>query len=391
MLSAFTKLDIPGVDWVIMSEMDEEEAFAPAQLLSETLLISSVSVAALMLGLAVLLSWWYSARLTNPIEQLEKEIGEIETHSDLSKRLHSESGHVTGGIADSLNNMLEKLHGIVKMVADSSASMGDASSNMSDVSTVTSRDIVTQKDETDRVVEAMEKMLSTVTDIAATADEANGAAKEANSQASQGNNVVMSATRSIGELATEVRQASDVIAKLASEADNIGGVLDVIRGIAEQTNLLALNAAIEAARAGEQGRGFAVVADEVRTLASRTQESTEEIQKMIEGLQSGAREAVSVMEHGQQQAEVSVTQANEASAALQKITDTIARITGMNERIAHASSEQRSVSNNVTESINRISGISDGTTANARKTEQASGELNRLASDLRSAVSQFKL
>lgn len=390
-LSAYTKLDIPGVDWVIMSEMDEEEAFAPAQTLSETLLLSSVSVAGMMLGFAVLLGWWFTSRLTNPIQRLEAEIGEIETHSDLSKRLHITSGHVTGGIADSLNKMLEKLHGTVNMVADSSVSMTDASSGMSDISTVTSKDVLAQKEETDRVAVAMEKMTATVADVATTADEANSAAKEANTQANQGNSVVTSATRSIGELASEVQRASDVIAKLASEADNIGGVLDVIRGIAEQTNLLALNAAIEAARAGEQGRGFAVVADEVRTLASRTQESTEEIQKMIEGLQTGARDAVSVMEHGQQQAEVSVTQANEASDALQKITDTIAQITQMNERIAQASSEQRAVTDNVTKSINRISTISDSTTSNARKTEEAGVELNRLASDLNSVVSQFKL
>ena len=390
-LSAYTKLDVPGLNWAIMSEMDEEEAFAPASYLSQTLLISSITVAGAMLGLAVLLGWWFTGRLTNPIRQLEKEIGEIEANSDLSRRLHSKTGDVTSGIAESLNNMLEKLHRIVNMVAESSVSMAGASSNMQDISKVTSGDILKQKQETDHVSNSMQKMTDTVSDVASNADEANSAAKEANTQASQGNSVVTSATKSIGELAGEVQRASDVIAKLANEADNIGGVLDVIRGIAEQTNLLALNAAIEAARAGEQGRGFAVVADEVRTLASRTQESTEEIQKMIEGLQTGARDAVSVMEQGQQQAEVSVNQANEASAALEKITETIADITKMNERIAAASNDQRAVTADVTRSVESISSISDSTTSNAQKTEGASVELSRLASDLQSAVAQFKL
>ncbi len=390
-LSAYTKLDIPDLDWVILSEMDEREAFAPAQYLSQTLLISSVSVAGLMLGVAVLLGWWFTVRLTSPIQRLEHEIGEIEAHSDLSRRLHSNKGDVTNGIVASLNNMLGKLNGIVSMVAQSSVSMADASSHMSDISTVTSKDVLKQKQETDRVAEAMQKMTGTVADVAANADDANSAAKEANTQANQGNNVVISATQSITELAGEVQRASDVIARLANETDNIGGVLDVIRGIAEQTNLLALNAAIEAARAGEQGRGFAVVADEVRTLASRTQESTEEIQKMIEGLQTGARDAVSVMEHGQQQVQVSVAQANEASEALQKITRAMAEITRMNEQIAAASGEQRVVTDDVTRSIDSISTISDSTTSNAQQTEQASVELNRLSSDLKLAVEQFRL
>lgn len=297
-LSVYTRLDVPGLDWVIMSEMDEQEAFEPANRLSQTLLISSASVAGLMMGVAVLLGWWFTTRLTSPIQRLELEIGEIEAHSDLSKRLHGDKGDVTSGIIESLNKMLEKLNGIVSMVTKSSVSVTDASSNMFDISTVTSKDVLKQKEETDRVALAMQKMTDTVADVAANADDANTVAKEANMQADQGNKVVISATESIAELASEVQRASDVIAKLANETDNIGGVLDVIRGITEQTNLLALNAAIEAARAGEQGRGFAVVADEVRTLASRTQESTEEIQKMIEGLQTGARDAVSVMEQG---------------------------------------------------------------------------------------------
>jgi len=390
-LSAFDKLNIPGLDWVIMSEMDEDEAYAPASSLSTRLLIGSILVAIVLLGLAMFLGWWVTSRLANPIHRLEREIQGIESESDLSIRLRAIKGEVTGGIATSLNNMLEKLHGIILMMSTSSTSMTEASSNMTEISTATNRDVTRQNEETDQVAREMEKLSATVSDVSTSANEASNAAMEANTQATQGNQVVLSATNSIKQLAGEVHQASDVITQLANEANNIGSVLDVIRGIAEQTNLLALNAAIEAARAGEQGRGFAVVADEVRTLASRTQESTAEIQTMIEGLQSGTRDAVQVMEIGQQQAEVSVSQANEAASALSRITDSIELINNMNQRIVEISHEQLVVTDNVCQSVTRISEISASTTTNAQRTESAGIELDRLSRELNVAVDQFSL
>ena len=268
--------------------------------------------------------------------------------------------------------------------------METASNNVSEVSTATCLSARRQSEETDRMTQSMAEISSTVVDVASNADDANDAAKDANSQAMQGNQVVVSATDSINQLAKEIQHTAKVIEKLAMDSENIGGVLDVIRSIADQTNLLALNAAIEAARAGEHGRGFAVVADEVRTLASRTQESTEEIQSMIESLQIGSQNAVNAMEKGTQQAEISVSQARQASDALQKITSSIADITKMNENIANASSRQRSVTNDVETSIGNIAGISQTTTDGALKTEQASVELTQLSIDLKRAVQRFK-
>ncbi|MCP4433775.1 MAG: methyl-accepting chemotaxis protein [Gammaproteobacteria bacterium] len=390
-LSAYTGLDIPGLDWYILSEIDEAEAFAPATVLSKSLLVSSGGAAAVMLLLAALLGWRFANRLTTPISRLEMEIGEIEKDSDLTRRLNSASNDVTVGIVESLNNMFEKLHGIVDMVAKSSKAMESASGHVNQVSTSTSQSVQRQSTETDRMTQAMEEIASTVVDVASNAGDADSAAKEANAQAIQGNDVVVAASASINDLAHEIQHTSEVISRLAQDSENIGGVLDVIRSIAEQTNLLALNAAIEAARAGEHGRGFAVVADEVRTLASRTQESTEEIQSMIERLQTGTREAVTAMTKGQEQAEVSVSQAREASEALQKITCSIGEITRMNENIASASSRQQKVSGEVSDSIRNISEISTTTTEGALKTEQASSELNQLSIDLKSAVQRFKL
>ncbi|MCP4188371.1 MAG: methyl-accepting chemotaxis protein [Gammaproteobacteria bacterium] len=389
-LSAYSKLDIQDLNWYIFSEIDESEAFAPATTLSRSLLLSSGGATVIMLVIAVLLGWRFATRLTTPITRLEKEISEIEADSDLTQRLHSNKGDVTVGIAESLNKMLTKMHDIVTMVANNSMSMETASSNVSEVSTSTAQSIREQSSETDRMANAMQQITTTVVDVANNADDANKATKEANTQAIHGNEVVVTASSSINELAKDIQQTSEVITRLATDSENIGGVLDVIRSIAEQTNLLALNAAIEAARAGEHGRGFAVVADEVRTLASRTQESTEEIQTMIERLQAGTQDAVHSMEKGQQQAGISVSQAKEASEALQKITTSIADITMMNGNIAQASIQQRSVADEVDASISMMTRISATTTEGAQKAEQVSGELSQLSLDLKSAVQRFK-
>jgi len=248
-----------------------------------------------------------------------------------------------------------------------------------------------QQTETALVATSINEMSSTVHEVAQNAETAAAGASEADSQTEKGKQIVSSTVSSIRTLASEVEKASQVIAQVEKDSEEIGSVLEVIRGIAEQTNLLALNAAIEAARAGEQGRGFAVVADEVRNLASRTQESTQEIQEMIERLQKGSREAVTAMVSGQEQAEQTVEQASQAESSLSEISSAVAQINEMNAHIAEASRQQGEVVEEINKNIVNITQVADDSANGADQLSTASQEMANLAVNLESQVSRFKV
>jgi methyl-accepting chemotaxis protein len=237
----------------------------------------------------------------------------------------------------------------------------------------------------------MNQMTATVQEVASHAARAAESARQADEEAQDGKRIMQQTLNAMDTLANEVENAAGVIHSLEKESEEIGSVLDVIRGIAEQTNLLALNAAIEAARAGEQGRGFAVVADEVRTLASRTQASTQEIQNMIERLQAGANNAVKAMEAGQTQARKGVEQASLAGASLETITQSVTTISDMNMQIASAAEEQSSVADEINRNIATISQSADNTAHGSQQTAIAGDELARLAAELRELVGHFKV
>lgn len=236
--------------------------------------------------------------------------------------------------------------------------------------------------EVEQVVDAINTMTSTVNEVADNANTAARAARDANTEADSGQKVVDDVTQSIHSLADEVERAANAIQKLEADSESIGAILEVIRGIADQTNLLALNAAIEAARAGEQGRGFAVVADEVRTLAQRTQEATEEINDMIARLQEGSSNAVKVMAEGRKQAERSVEQASKAGESLSAITAAISSISEMNEQIAGAVESQTSAASSISYNLDQIRNGSE-------KEAEMSHDSDRLISELDNAVSEL--
>jgi len=243
----------------------------------------------------------------------------------------------------------------------------------------------------EQVATAMNEMTSTVQEVSRNANQAADAAVNADNESQTGNVVVTKTVDSINSLASEVANATTVINELKDDTESISSILDVIRGIAEQTNLLALNAAIEAARAGEQGRGFAVVADEVRTLASRTQQSTTEISSMIEKLQSGANSAVTVMQDSLERTETTVEHATKAGISLTSITAAVATINDMNLQIANAAKEQTEVAEDINKNIIEINMIAEQTSSHSKDTAQTSTELSDLAKQLAGVVGQFRI
>ncbi|WP_449434901.1 methyl-accepting chemotaxis protein [Pseudomonas putida] len=261
---------------------------------------------------------------------------------------------------------------------------------MSAVTAELKRDLTHQRGEIEQVATAMNEMTATVQEVARHASQAARSADSTDQQALHGQQVVVRAVSAIDVVALDIEHAVQVMARLQDASKGINSVLGVIRGVAEQTNLLALNAAIEAARAGEQGRGFAVVADEVRTLSSRTQHSIGEIQAVIEQLQTDASEAAAVMQQSHARAQDSVDQAHQVTGALQEITRAVTSINDMNAQIASAAEEQSAVSDEINQNVVNINDVADRVTDSASQTAQASSQLARLAVELQGLVGQFK-
>jgi methyl-accepting chemotaxis protein len=333
---------------------------------------------------------WLAMSILRPVQNLSAIMSQTARENDLSLRMQVNTRDEIGEAAAAFNGMLEKFQNIVGQVNGSATQMSAAAEELSVITRETANGVQEQTSQTDQVATAINEMSATVQEVARNAGDAAVAANETTQQANIGRQVVNDAIDSIDRLASEIEQAGSVINKLEEDGVKIGAVLDVIRGIAEQTNLLALNAAIEAARAGEQGRGFAVVADEVRTLASRTQESTQEIQQMIESLQAGTTAAVTAMDSSRSQAQSGVEKISSAGDALTTIVGGITHINDMNAQIASAAEEQSSVAEEINQNVVNISQVAETSAANADQTQNASEELSRLSVDLQALVSQFK-
>ena len=328
--------------------------------------------------------------ILQPIHALVQAMNRVAEEGDLKVRTDIVQGGELGVLGHRFDDMLEHLRRFVSEVDDAVNEVASASTELASITEQTRHGIEIERDQTTQVATAMTEMSATIREIATNALSTANAAQEADNQVVQGNNVVGGVTRAIDRLADEVKHASEVITQLEADSQAIGKVLDVIRGIAEQTNLLALNAAIEAARAGEQGRGFAVVADEVRGLAQRTQDSTSEIQQIIEELQGRAHAAVSVMESGQEQATRSVQATQDAARSLVAIADSVATIKDKSAQIATASEQQSAVAEDINQSISRIDTTAVETATGAKETAASSRTLAELAERLRAVSKQFR-
>lgn len=328
--------------------------------------------------------------IMNTVNQLNKGVDSL-AKGDLTARVNVETQDELRQIADQINAMAENIHHLIAQVIDAFSRVSTSTQETANITEQTSKGINQQNKEIEQVATAINEMSATVQEVSRNANNASEATRNADDEAGNGRNVVAKVVNTINVLAEEVRSATSVIEKLESDSEQIGSVLDVIRGIAEQTNLLALNAAIEAARAGEQGRGFAVVADEVRTLASRTQESTQEIQAMIERLQKGSRKAVEVMVNGRTQAEQSVEQAAQADTALESISKAVATINDMNAQIASASEQQSTVAEEINYNVVTIRDISSQTADGANHLAESSRSLQKVVTEVQTLISRFKI
>ena len=342
------------------------------------------------LSLATVTALATVSSITKGVRELQVG-GQQLADGNLGYRVTYQGRDELGEISSSFNEMASRFHHTIQELAGAVQQLAAAAEQTAQVSSQTSDGIRRQQLETDQVATAMNEMSATVQDVAGNAASAARAAQEADQQSESGKRVVHQTIASIDSLASEVEHAATVIHELEADSAGISSVVDVIRSIAEQTNLLALNAAIEAARAGEQGRGFAVVADEVRSLASRTQQSTSEIQTMIEKLQSGANRAVAVMESSCSKAQAGKQQVASAGHMLEQISNAVATINDMNAMIASAAEEQSSVSEEISRNITSVSQIAEETSEASRQNVATSTQLASLASQLQRLMHMFRL
>lgn len=367
--------------------IDQEIIAAETIEMEWTMLIGSILSIVLGIIVAIVISRQIVVPLQEAVERAKAIASGDLTGAELSIKGNDELTE----LSSSINNMSGKLQELVAQISASSQNIGSASEELSAVTQQTSQSIYEQQSQTEQVATAMNQMTATVQEVSVNITNTAQAADEANIETESGNAVVDGTIRAIEQLAGQIENAADVIHQLEQDSENISAVMDVIRGVAEQTNLLALNAAIEAARAGEQGRGFAVVADEVRTLAGRTQESTEEINLVIEKLQAGSRKAVEVMNASRDETKSVVEQATKAGSSLSAISSAVTRINDMSTQIASAAEEQNATAEEINRNITNISEIAAQTTTGAQQTADASSELARLGADLQTVVGQFKI
>ena len=369
-----------------------EEAFENTDRANTSLISTGVILAIVVTILLFATAVPIVRGIKQSIDDVVRSLKDIaQENGDLTVRIETKSEDEIGELVYWFNQFMDKLQGVVRDVVEASLPLSNLAQNLRGVTEETQRTINVQQQSATNAKSAVDTMSGSVDGAAHSAAQAASDANEATSAASEGRQIVQQTVTSIQQLAENVRETADVIARLESDSNKVGSVLDVIKGIAEQTNLLALNAAIEAARAGEQGRGFAVVADEVRTLASRTQQSTEEIQSTIEQLQSAAHSAVEVMARGTEQASSSVETANKAGSSLETITSTIGRINQMNEQIAHNTEDQRTVAVDIVRHVDEIHQRTEQTSSRSVELGTMCNELADLAQHLESIAKQFRV
>ncbi|GAB6259772.1 methyl-accepting chemotaxis protein [Photobacterium sp. R1] len=380
--------EVPGTPWILGLEMDKDtEEASQSELLTRLILTSIVITLAVLAAVA-----WLVGYLFRDLGRVSEALAEIATgEGDLTQRLEPRSDDEVGQLAHNFNRFVGNMHGMVMRLRDVSQSLSSQAHQTASQAEERSTRIRHQQDEINMVATAINEMAAATQEISGNADNTARTSTETVLAAEHGAKQVEQSQHSTTSLAGEVETATDVISELNHHAQSINTILSTIQNIAEQTNLLALNAAIEAARAGEQGRGFAVVADEVRVLSQRTHASTQEIQQMIETLQQTTGRAVGIMSDSRRLAETSVDDANSASASLTQIISAITNISDMATQIASAAEEQSSVTSEITRNTEGIRDVSNDLAQEASEAAQQAAQLSDLSHELQQEISRFKL
>ena len=384
---------VPGWNWVVGAGSFVHEFTHDADALRNSLIIMS-ALSGLLIAALIFLVLRRMLRPLGEIGQRMERLGEGDLSSDLDLPGTDSTDPTRNEVqllGRQVKQMIESLHRLVSDISRSMQALNGAAERVSQVASQTNEGVKNQQQETDQVASAISTLAGNSRSVAEQAADAASETRAADRKAAEGSAVVRNVVGSIESLAGEVEQSADIIARVEQESENIGSVLEVIGGIAEQTNLLALNAAIEAARAGEQGRGFAVVADEVRNLAQKTQESTTEINDMIQRLQTSTREAVAAMQAGRSKAQESVSRAGEAGSTLGEIAHSTASVTSVTERIASSAGEQSAVAGDIILSVERIREIANTTASGADAMRVATGELQAVFEQLQQLIGRFRV
>lgn len=351
-----------------------------------------ITIAIIVMLILLISAWSIANIITTTINRIVHSLADMSTgKGDLTIRLHTRAQDEVGDLVNNFNGFITHLQLLIKVMANLSLGVSSGAEKVREIAGETQQGIHHQQDEINLVATAVNEMAATAQEVSHNAGEAASATTQAQQDTHHSQKIMAENITSISALVSDVEHAREVIQNLAKESDRIGNASQVIQGIAEQTNLLALNAAIEAARAGEQGRGFAVVADEVRSLAARTEESTTEIQTIIERLQTGTQQAVNAMESSREKAVKVVDQSQNTESSLTSIMTNVDTINNMNVQVATAAVEQSTVSEEVSANIVRINEISENTVNQAEHTSQASRELAEQAQNLRKIVNEFKV
>ena len=373
---------------IAINAADAKQADEDAGQSYEGAITGVVAVSIVAALLTVLLAWLLTRSIVTPLRKAV-EVAETIAAGNLSKTIEDDGKDEPARLLSALSTMQASLRQTIQHIAGSATQLASAAEELSAVTEEASRGLQQQNNEIDQAATAVNEMTAAVEEVARNAVSTSEASGQSNQAAREGRDRVMETVGAIQIMTQDVQNTSAMIEGLAAQGRDIGKVLDVIRAIAEQTNLLALNAAIEAARAGEAGRGFAVVADEVRALAHRTAQSTQEIEKMVAGIQNGTGEAVQSMQQSNQRSQTTLEMARAAGASLEQITASISLINERNLVIASASEEQAQVSREVDRNLVNIRDLATQSAAGANQTSAASHELSRLAVDLNGMVARF--